>query len=151
MATTRANIEAILVQRCGGLLTFAGMAVTVAGSNASLNDPIGYALRQAGYTVANIAAVSDTDLTSLDTDDLDYILDVAEFRALENISGNIDDVDIQNGPESEKFSQIGANLEKRMARLQEKINSSYGVGVTAEFGTISYDFVQHGDDEEISE
>lgn len=145
MTVTRANLEAILVQRCGGLLSFAGMAVTVAGSNASLNDPIGYALRQTGYTVASITAVADADLASLDVDDLDQILDVAEFRTLENISGNLDDVDITNGPESEKFSQIGASLEKRMARLQEKINNDYGAGVTVETGMITYDFADHDD------
>jgi hypothetical protein len=145
MTITRANVESIIVQRCGSLMSFAGMAVTVAGANASLNDPIGYALRQSGYTVANIASVADADLSSLDDDDIDMLLDYAEFRTLENISGNLDDVDISNGPESEKYSQIAANLEKRMARVQERIDSSYGAGVVAEVGTISYDFAEHND------
>jgi hypothetical protein len=151
MTVTRANLESILVQRCGGLMTFAGMAVTYAGANASLNDPIGYALRQAGYAVANPASVADSDISTLSSDDLDQVLDIAEFRTLENVSGNLDDVDITNGPESEKFSQISASLEKRMARLQEKINASYGTGVVAEMGTISYDFAEHNETDLIEE
>lgn len=145
MTITRANVEAILVQRCGALMSFAGYAVTVAGSNANLNDPIGYALRQTGYSVASIAAVADADLAVIDDADIDQILDIAEFRTLENVSGNLDDVDITNGPESERFSQVSAALEKRMARLQEKINTAYGSGVTAATSSILYDFAEHDD------
>jgi hypothetical protein len=130
-------------------MSFAGMAVTVAGSNASLNDPLGYALRQTGYTVASITSVADSDLASLEVDDIDQILDYAELRTLENIAGNLDDVDITNGPESEKFSQIGASLEKRISRLAANIAETYGAGVTVETGTITYDFAEHGDDEVI--
>jgi hypothetical protein len=132
-------------------MSFAGMAVTVAGSNASLNDPLGYALRQSGYTVANIASVADADIASVETDDIDEVLDVAEFRTLENISGNIDDVDITNGPESERYSQIAASLEKRMTRLQQKIYDTYGTGVIAEAGVINYDIAAHGDDTVITD
>ena len=145
MTVTRANIESILVQRTGALMTFAGYAVTVAGSNANLNDPIGYALRQVGYSVASIALVVDADLATIDSDDIDQILDIAELRTLENISGNLDDVDITTGPVKENLSQIAANLEKRMARLQEKINYSYGTGVTATTSSIIHDFAEHND------
>jgi hypothetical protein len=150
MTVTRANVEEILVQRCGALMSFAGYAVTVVGSNANLNDPIGYALRQAGYSVASISAVADVDLAAVNDADIDQILDVAEFRTLENISGNLDDVDITNGPESEKFSQVSAALEKRMARLQDKINSAYGTGVTANVGSITFDFAEHDDTDIVS-
>jgi len=151
MTVTRANVEAILIQRCGAIMSVAGMAVTVAGSNASLNDPIGYALRQTGYTVANAASVADTDLDDLTDDDLDQVLDIAELRTLENVAGNLDDVDITSGPQSEKFSQLAANLEKRMARLQQRISDMYGSGITAETGLLVYDFVEHNDTDDITE
>ena len=145
MTVTRANIESILVQRCGALMSFAGMAITSAGANASLNDPIGYALRQTGYTVGNVANVADSDLATLDVDDLDQILDVAEYRTLENIGGNLDDVDITNGPESERFSQLSTALEKRMTRLEQRITDLYGIASLPETGSITFDFAEHDD------
>lgn len=144
MTVTRANLEAILVQRCGALMSFAGMAVTVAGSNASLNDPIGYALRQVGYTVASHSSVSDADCASITDDYLDQVLDLAELRTLESVLGNLDDVDITNGPESERFSQLAVSLEKRITRLQDKINYTYG-SVVAEMGYLLHDFAEHND------
>lgn len=125
MTITRANLESVLVQRCGALMSFAGMAVTVAGSNASLNDPIGYGLRQSGYSVSDISSVANADVAEIEDAALDMVIDYSEYRTLENISGNLDDVDITNGPESEKFSQIAAQLEKRLARLQSRIDSLY--------------------------
>jgi len=125
MTITRASLETILVQRCGSLMSLVGMPVTYTGSNASLNDPIGYALRYAEYTVADITSVSNADIAELEDGDLDQILDVSELRLLENIQGNFSLVDITNGPESEKFSQSAAVIEKRINKLQAKIDSMY--------------------------
>ena len=58
MTITRANLESILVQRAGGFMSFVGFAVTIAGANANLNDPLAYALRQTGYSVTNITSVA---------------------------------------------------------------------------------------------
>jgi len=131
-------------------MSFVGMAVTVAGSNASLNDPIAYALRQNGYSVANIAAVSDTDLAAVVDDDLDAVLDYCELRTLESIAGNMDAVDITNGPEKENFSQVSASVDKRIAKLADKISASYGSGVVATIGSMDYGFAAHGDDSELT-
>jgi hypothetical protein len=46
---TRAQVEQILVKRCGPLMTKAGMAVTFAGANIDLADPIAWGLRQLDY------------------------------------------------------------------------------------------------------
>ena len=147
--TTRAEIESVLVQRFSLLLTLAGMETTIAGSNASLNDPIGYALRYCGYTVASLTSVSDADLSAIESTDLDKLLDVAEIRALDNIHGNVVAlVDITNGPEKESFSQSAIALEKRIKRLQDKFNENYGTsGTTVRVGVISHDFVEHNDNE----
>jgi hypothetical protein len=150
MTITRANVESILVQRCGRLMSFVGMAVTVAGSNASLNDPIGYAVRQIGYTVANITSVADIDLASIADAELDELLDYAELRTLESIAGNMDAVDITNGPESEKFSQVSTTVDKRLSKLTEKIAASYGTGLEISTSNIINDFAAHGDDSEIN-
>src|SRR5690242_14586451 len=102
MSLTRANIETILVKRCGPLMTAAGMATTVLGSNADLNDPIGYAVRKAGGSVTSFVAVADADIAGVDELGYDQLLDLAELRTLETILGNLDDVDLRVGPRDEK-------------------------------------------------
>lgn len=146
MTLTRANIEVIIVKRCGPLLTAAGMATTVSGSNADLNDPIGYAVRKSGGTVTNFVSVGDADITTIGTADNDQLLDLAELRTLESILGNLDDVDIRVGPRDEKLSQLRTDTEKRLERLQKRIADEYGIGgVTVEAGSVAMDFADHNE------
>jgi hypothetical protein len=149
MTITRANVEAILVQRCGPLLIKAGMdGVTTTGSNASLNDPIGRALRSMGYMPANIASVSDSDLAAVADDEIDRLLDVSELRTLENISGNLDDVAVTVGPRSEQRNQLADQVAKKIDRITEKIQREYGLGMgTISAGTIGLDFTDASEDE----
>lgn len=141
MSFTRANIESILVQRAGPLMTKAGMATTTAGSNANLNDPIGFGLRQVGYTVADVTLVTDADLTSLAASGLDTFLDYAEYRLLLNISTNLTLVDTKVGQRSESLSQLAAQIERRLTWLSGVLG--VGVGTLTE-GVLTYDFAQHG-------
>ena len=59
MSLTRANLEVILVKRCGALMTFAGLAVTVVGANDDLSDPLAAAMRASGYELASPVTVAD--------------------------------------------------------------------------------------------
>ena len=69
MSLTRAYVEAILIKRCGHLLTVAGLdGTTVAGTNADLGDPIAFALRQLGVAVA-VPAVPTTAEVATVADD----------------------------------------------------------------------------------
>lgn len=142
MTLTRANVEAILVQRTGPLLTAGGMdGATVNGANASLNDPIGYAIRKSGLAVSNIASVADSDLTGVSSDDYDQLLDLAEYRTLENILGNLDDVNITVGSRTEALGQLSDQVEKKMDRLAARIEREYGVGLgTLQVGVINLGF-----------
>lgn len=145
MSITRANVEAILVRRLGNWLIFAGLdGTTINGTNADLNDPIGYAVRQCEGTVATVTSVTDADVATAD-DDPDKLFDVAEYRTLESLASNIDTVTISVGPRSEAFSDIAKavadRLEKKLKALQTKygiFNGSLSVGViaieTAELG-----------------
>jgi len=148
MTVTRDNIERILVARCGYLMNAAGLdGSTDDGTNTDLNDPIGYALRKAGYTVDNLGSVDDDDLSGVDVEDYDQVFDLAELRTLENILGNLDDVDIKLGPRSESLSQLSEMLDTRVMRLQAKIERQYGVGLsTLEAGVITLDFADHNED-----
>lgn len=152
MTITRANVEAILVRRCGKLLEAADLdGTTVSGSNADLNDPIGWALRQCGYSVTSVAAVADADLVSVSAANTDKLFDLAELRMLETIQGNLDDVDIQLGPRQEALSQLAKQVEQRLERVQARVQREYGYGAPElEAGVITYEFAEHytGTDDE---
>ena len=149
MAITRAQIETILISRCGALLTKAGLdGETHHGVNASLNDPIGRALRGAGYSVTTLTNVTDADVASVSDDDIDLVLDLAELRTLESVSGNLDDVAITVGPRSEQKQQLADQVLRKIERLQQKIERQYGVGMgTLTAGVIGLDFMETSEDE----
>jgi hypothetical protein len=149
MAITRANVEAFLVKRCGSLLTAAGMdGTTVSGSNADLNDPIGYAIRKCGGTVAALASVADSDLAGIDSADYDQLIDIAELRTLESIEGNLDDVDISVGSRRESLNQLAAQVAKKIDRKREQVERAYGVNVgVLEAGVVSLGFQEQNTSE----
>jgi hypothetical protein len=149
MALTRANVETILVKRCGALMTAAGLATTYAGANADLNDPIGYAIRKCGGAVASVAAVADSDLAGISADKYDQLLDLAELRTLESIVGNLDDVNITVGPHSEQLADLSARVQKRIETKRAEIQKEYGIGAGAlEAGVIGLDFMQKDDEDD---
>jgi hypothetical protein len=153
VALTRANVEAILVRRCGRLLTAADLdGTTVSGSNADLSDPIASALRALGYTVASRVAVVDGDLSGVDTADEEALLDVAELRALESALQNFDATDLTVGPRTEKLDQIGKRLENAVTRKRAQVQRDYGIGLsTLEGGVITLSFQQQNDTTEAAD
>lgn len=145
MALSRANIEFLMVARLAPLLEAAGLAVTVAGSNADLNGPIGRAVRDLGHTVTSAILVADADVAQITTTQTGEFLDACELHALEAILGNLDDVDISVGPRSEKLSQLAMQVERKINRLLAAMGTAYGYGMaTPEVGYIMHDFAEHG-------
>ncbi len=106
MAVTRANVENVLIHRAGALMTKASLdGTTVDGTNTDLADPIAWALRVSGYTSADITNPTTAEVAAAE-DDIDEVVDYAELRTLENVLGNLDDVDTTVGPRSESLSQL---------------------------------------------
>ncbi len=147
MTTTRANVELILVQRTSGWLANAGLAITTAGANASLNDAIGYGIRIAGGTVASYALVTDADVATVADADLDKMLDVAELRALETVLSNFVLVDAKAGPVEAKSSQFADRLMKVIDRLRMQLAFRYGIegAPTLTTGVITLNFPELND------
>lgn len=145
---TRTQAETVLIARCGKLMTACGIdGTTMNGTNASLTDPLAWALRQSGYSPAAFGAVTDTDLAGVQDSDIDKLIDLAEIKALENALGNFDATDISVGPRSESYDQIRAGLEKMLNRKQANIMRLYGVGTgTLQAGVIAYDFMTKAND-----
>lgn len=142
MTITRVNAEVVLIARCGPMMTAAGMdGSTVDGSNANLNDPLGWAVQQLGGTVSDVTDVADADLATVDSDD---VTDVAEYRLLENILTNLTLVDITAGPRSESLGQLAARIEKRLAVLGDRLKTIIGVGIALLVtGVVENDFAEH--------
>lgn len=148
MTITRAEVEAVLVRRSGKLLVAAGLdGTTIDGTNADLNDPIGSAVRQMGYSVASVVNVTDSDLSVIGDDEIDQLLDVAELRTLETVEGNLDQVDITVGPRSESLNQLSVRVRMKIDTVRRAIEKKYGIGAgTLSAGVIGLDFQEHGDD-----
>lgn len=141
MALTRVQAEVILVDRLGPLMSRAGMTVTFAGSNADLIDPLGWAIRRMGYTVASLGAVTDTDLLGIA--EYDQLLELAEYRTIRNILGNIALVDTKVGPREEKLSQLAPQIRELLKSKWEQLEEEYGVGTPSlEGGVIGLDFME---------
>lgn len=136
MTVTRAKVEEILIRRCGGLLSEAGLAITYAGANANLNDPIGWAIRQCGGSVSDPVSVTNSDVATVGETDADKLFDLAELRTLESISGNLAVVDLDIGPRSEKLGQLAEMVEKRLARKQQAVRERYGFGMVKVTGRL---------------
>lgn len=130
MALTRAAFESVLIARTGKLLEKVGKdGLTQNGTNPDLNEPMGYAVRTSGGAVVDLTALADADLSGFAASTYDQLFDLAEYRTLENIAGNIDFVDVRAGPLSEALGQLATNLEKRIDRLQKKIANDYDLFV----------------------
>ena len=144
MTITRAQIETVLIRRAGKLMTAADLdGTTHHGVNADLNDPIGWALRQMGYSVTTLTNVVDADMATVADDEIDQLLDMSEYRLLENIEGNYDDVDISANGRSESLNQLIVQVAKRLERVKAKVESTYGFGAgTLEAGVVSLDFME---------
>lgn len=141
---TRANVELEIVSRASAWMAASGLAVTTAGSNASLNSPIAWAIRQAGGTVSDPALVADADVATVS--DLDLLYDLAELRTLENVLANFTGVDKKAGPVELKSSQMADRIEKRIAQLRAWLSTAYGIGGTGILtgGTLTLDIAELG-------
>ena len=142
MALTRANCETVIVKRLKVLMEVAGLAVTYAGSNTDLGDPISWALRRLGGAVADATTVTDAELTAVATADWDDLFNLAEYRTLQTILGNLDLVDISAGPRSERSSQLAQQV-RGMIEAREAFVDAFVNPPTA--GYITMDFACHGE------
>lgn len=122
---TLAAVETVLTRRLGSLLDEAGLSVE-AGPNPHLADPVAWALRALGYSVASIVDVSDSDLAPLATGHVDALLDLAELRTLEAVAGNMTAVDVTVGPVSERRGSLGDRVVKLVESRREAAQARWG-------------------------
>ena len=76
------------------------------GVNPWLTDPLRWSLTALGYTVASVTAVTDSDLSGVETAHTEALLDLTELRTLEAVQTNLTSVDVTAGPLGERSSQL---------------------------------------------
>ncbi len=132
MAATRAQVEQVLIRRCGKKLGLVGLdGVTADGTNADLADPIASALGSLGLAVGNFAAVADADLAGVGAGQMPGLLDIAELRVLESVLGNWDEPDqMADTDNSQSLGKLYDGLEKTVARKRLQIERQYGIGLS---------------------
>ena len=143
----RTDAETLLLKRLGPKMTEAGLDGTTIGGNVDLIEPMIAALFAMGIVPASMVAVTDADLSGVDSDMTMEFLDRAELRLLENVAGSLALVDISIGPRRESLSQLSAQVEKAIERVTAKLARLYGVGVgTLSAGVIGLDFMEKSED-----
>lgn len=153
MAFTRAQIETLLVRRCGKRLALVGLdGATADGTNADLADPIRAGLASVGVDAADPTDPTDADLAAVASADLPQLLDVAELRALESALGNWDLCDEQAGTDKQDWAKVGELLQKQIQALRDQLRDLYGLGAPGlSIGLVDLNFAESGDpcDEQI--
>jgi hypothetical protein len=141
MTITRAQVESNLVGRTGKRMELAGFAITTAGANADLNDPISSAMRSMGLEVSY--PVTDANLSLVAETDISELFDRAELQLLQNCLNNFVLVDITLGPKVERLDQLSTQTQAVIDRKIKAIENRYGSRMV--MGTLYHDFQQKAD------
>lgn len=141
MAVLVASLKSVLSNRCGGMVTDAGLD----GSAASMFwlDPIATSARELGITLADPTTVTDADLAGVTQGQVTQFLDVAELRSLESALHNNVDVTEKIALGEHDWSDVRKSLETAVARKAAYVKARWGIGLgTITGGTISLDFAE---------
>lgn len=137
MTITRANLEFAIVADLGAWMAQAGLAITTVGSNASLNSPIGWAIRTSGGTTTVPSAVTDADiLTVPSTVYYDQLVDLAELKTLEAVYQSYTKVDVKDLTSEKKSDQLRAAIWAMLKAKRDLIADTYGIGGYAAFSVM---------------
>lgn len=128
MAITKAQADVELVDRAGGLLSFAGRSVLVDGTNPDTVGALRAGLASLDLTPAVAGTVTDVDLAQVDSADLDQLYDVAELRLKRNLLGWMTLCDQKISLGEQKLSQVRDSLLLAIKDLEAQVKDCYGIG-----------------------
>ena len=131
MAVTRDSVDVILIRRLGSLLAEAGLDGETTDGNQSLSDPIGWALRMLGFSPASLTTVDDSDLVAISGVYVDALLDLAELRTLESISGHLTSVGITVGPVSQQSGELATRVIAMARQKRSDVAAQWGAYLSA--------------------
>ena len=144
MTLTRAEAETYAVGNIAGWIGLTELSVLVDGNNSDADNPLAAAGRFVGLTLASEITVTDADLVSLASADVQKFLDVAEFYMLRKTYQNFVQVNIALGQRSESLGDAGKRMEMILAAKKDDLQKLYGFSVsTISTGKVSLNFAEH--------
>jgi hypothetical protein len=143
MSLTKADLDAELVDRAGGLLAFVGRSVDVTGANPATVGPLREGLASLGLGTASFGAIADADLAAVAPANVQQLIDVAEYRLLQNVLGWLTKVDQSIGMGSQSLGQVRRDLLQTLRSLSDTLRAQYGYGLgTLAGGSVDLGFAQ---------
>ncbi len=122
---TRAVTDPLILSRVGTFLRKVGKdGTTVNGTNTDLSQILAWSVRRMGGTTASLAACSDLELSTINSDDA--LLDLAEIRALELVQSNYVGADIKVGPIWEAGAAFAEQLANMLEAKRKAFDARYG-------------------------
>lgn len=150
MLLTRANFEAELNDRKGGLITLAGRDPTASGTNPVYNGAAAEALRAVGVSPAAYT-VTDTDFASVADASIGEVFDIGEYRLMKSLLGWLNKPDQKVSLGSQSLGSLRQQLTTEAASLLSQLQAQYGYGApTVGSSTISLDFESSDEDDGIT-
>jgi hypothetical protein len=134
VAITRAQVETILLARCGNTLVACDLSAQPQQDSSPrqyCSEPIAEGLRFLGVAPADSTAPADADLAGVPDADLPALLDVAELRLMECCAGAFVQVTWSRGNDKQALSDFAGRLDARIARKAEDARRKHGYGASA--------------------
>lgn len=131
---SKALIDTQLVDRMPDLLSYLGMSIVIDGTNPNTVGPIGWAFQRIGLTPISGMIPSDADLALVTAKQYYDLLDLAEYRLLQNCSNRFTKVRTQVGANSLYYSDLGDRLQRRIAELEADLKSRNLIGLAPLIG-----------------
>lgn len=122
---TVAKVEEVIEARIGGFIAQV-REITGQPDQPSILESASWSLRKMGYTVADVATVTDDELGEVSAGLVDVVLDLAELRTLRSLPGNLPAIDVVTGPMQTKLSNLLPALEVMIKRRGEEIANEHG-------------------------
>lgn len=137
MSLTRLQVETLLVGpdllsgRLGRRMAFVNLydpTSATLGAISALADPIAEGLRSLGIAPVDPTNPQTSDLAAVTDTQLAQLLDVAEYRAMLSVIGNLDEVDEQEGSDRKDFTKFAEHVLRVTRELGDRVAALYGYG-----------------------
>lgn len=135
MIITKAAVNTVIDDRCGAFLVEA-RRMTGDATKPSINQCIGWAVRQLGFPTAALTDVSDSDLSAVPDGKADALLDLTELRTLQSIETNLTAVTSETGPVSDEWNDLSKRLAAIIPRKQATIMAQHGIALDKPLDTL---------------
>ncbi len=143
MTATLSGVKSVLEKRTSKLMA----AVDLDAQTFDIDDPLAYAMRKMGYSVASVGVVTSSEVTTVPDSDVNQLLDLAELRLLETLYNEVLTlVTVSFGSRSQQLSDMSLRLRLTIDGKRKALEREYGDGLPElEAGVIDLYFGEAND------